>query len=525
MAGVNVNDLPLDSDGAVWVAAAGGLSRIRSGRVATLSARNGLPCDSVDWSIEDDADSTWLRTTCGILGIPKAELAGWAAAVDRGTDARPTFHSTLLDNTDGARSSTTLSSFSPQVTKAWDGKLWFVTVNGLAALDPRRLRRNSLPPPVAIEEVIADRISYPRADSPIRLPSLVRDLQINYTALSLVAPEKNRFRYRLEGRDPDWQNAGNRRQAFYTDLDPGSYRFRVIAANNSGVWNEEGASLDFSVSPAYWQTNWFRAACAAALLLVLWSLYQLRLRQVAQRFNARLEERVGERTRIARDLHDTLLQSFQGLLLRFQTVYEMLPARPSAARVILGSAIDQTANAITEGRNAVQGLRDSTVETNDLAQAITSLGEDLAAEARADKPVEMSVAIEGSPRTLQPIVRDEVYRIAAEALRNAFRHADAKAIEVELRYDPRQLRLRIRDDGKGIASEYLPAKGREGHFGLHGMRERAKLMGGRLTVWTAPDSGTEIELTIPAAHAYADATPRSSWLADKLSRKGAESNS
>jgi signal transduction histidine kinase/ligand-binding sensor domain-containing protein len=520
LAAGRVFDLRVDREGAVWVAAEGGLSRIRNGRVATLSARNGLPCDSVDWSIEDDADATWLRTTCGILGIPKAELAGWAAAVDRGTDARPMFHGTRLDNADGVRSAGMISSFSPHVTKAWDGRLWFITVNGLAALDPRRLRHNLLPPPVAIEEVIADRITYPRAGSPIRLPPLVRDVQIDYTAMSFVAPEKVRFRYRLEGRDRDWQDAGNRRQAFYTDLEPRNYRFRVIAANNSGVWNEQGASLDFSVAPAYWQTNWFRVACVAAFLLVLWALYRLRLRQIARTFTARLEERVGERTRIARDLHDTLLQSFQGLLLRFQTVYEMLP--PAPAREVLGSAIDQTAHAITEGRNAVQGLRASTVETNDLALAITSLGTELAAEWSGDKPVEMCVAVEGSPRTLQPIVRDEVYRIAAEALRNAFRHAAADEIEVELRYDARQLRLRIRDDGKGIAPQYLAIEGREGHFGLRGMRERAKLMGGRLTVWTAPASGTEIELTIPAAHAYADAGARRSWL-DRLSGKSAES--
>jgi signal transduction histidine kinase/ligand-binding sensor domain-containing protein len=515
LAGGRVSDLRLDREGAVWAATTGGLSRIRNGRVATLSARNGLPCDYVDWSIEDEAQSTWVRTACGIVGIPKAELEAWTAAVDRGTDAGPMIHGTLLDYADGARNATTLSSFSPHVTNRGDGKLWFVTRNGLAALDPRRLLRNMLPPPVAIEEVIADRISYPRAGSPIRLPPLVRDLEIHYTALSVVAPEKNRFRYKLEGRDRDWQDARNRRQAFYTDLDPGDYRFRVIACNNSGVWNEQGATLDFSIAPAYWQTNWFRAACVAGFLLVLWALYELRLRQIAGKFTARLEERVGERTRIARDLHDTLLQSFQGLLLRFQTVYEMLPARPSAARVILGSAIDQTANAITEGRNAVQGLRHSTIETNDLAPAITNLGEELAAEWRTDNRIAMSVAVEGSPRTLQPIVRDEVYRIAAEALRNAFRHAAAKKIEVELRYDARQLRLRIRDDGKGIAPEYLAVGGREGHFGLRGMRERAKLMGGRLTVWTAPDSGTEVELTLPAAHAYADA-PRRSWLIEKL---------
>jgi signal transduction histidine kinase/ligand-binding sensor domain-containing protein len=522
LAAGRVSDLRLDREGAVWVATTGGLSRIHNGRVATLSARNGLPCDYVDWSIEDDMQSTWVRTACGIVGIPKAELAAWTAAVDRGTDARPMLHGTLLDYADGARNATTLSSFSPHVTNPGDGKLWFVTRNGLAALDPRRLLRNPLPPPVAIEEVIADHVSYPRAGSPIRLPPRVRDLQIDYTALSFVAPEKNRFRYKLEGRDANWQDAGNRRQAFYTDLDPGNYRFRVIASNNSGVWNEEGASLDFSVAPAYWQTNWFRAACVAVFLLVLWALYQLRLQQIADKFTARLEERVGERTRIARELHDTLLQSFQGLLLRFQTVSQILPARPAAAKEILDSAIGQTAQAITEGRKAVQGLRASTVETNDLALSITSLGEELAAGASGGNPVAISVAIEGSPRNLQPIVRDEIYRIAAEALRNAFRHAAPKEIEVELRYDSRHLRLRIRDDGKGIAREYLAAEGRAGHFGLRGMRERAKLMGGRLSVWTAPDSGTEIELTIPAAHAYADAATWRSWL-DKLSRKSAES--
>src|SRR6202035_4925189 len=180
-----------------------------------------------------------------------------------------------------------------------------------------------LPPPVHIEQITADRKTY-ETTSNLRLPPLVRDLEIDYTALSLVAPEKVLFRYKLEGRDRDWQDVGNRRQAFYPSLSPGNYRFRVIASNNSGVWNEQGAALDFSIAPAYWQTTWFRAACVAVFLLVLWALYQLRLRQIRQAFNTRLEERVAERTRIARDLHDTLLQSFQGLLLRFQTVRELL---------------------------------------------------------------------------------------------------------------------------------------------------------------------------------------------------------
>ena len=290
----------------------------------------------------------------------------------------------------------------------------------------------------------------------------------------------------------------------------------MIASNNSGVWNEQGATLDFSISPAYWQTTWFRVACVAAVLVLMWALYQLRLRQIAQAFNARLDERVAERTRIARELHDTLLQNFQGLLLRFQTVLALCETRPADAKEVLRSSIDQTAQAITEGREAVQGLRASTVESNDLAQAITTLGEQLAAE--TGNAAGLHVEVQGTPRNLHPIVRDEIYRIASEALRNAFRHAEAQQIEVEFRYDARQLRLRIRDDGKGIDPAFLTAQGHTGHFGLHGMRERAKVVGGKLTVWTAAESGAEIELIVPAARAYA-APRRRSWFAEKPSGK------
>ena len=324
-------------------------------------------------------------------------------------------------------------------------------------------------------------------------------------------------------RTAEWREVLNTRRVQYSNLAPGSYRFRVTAANNSGVWNQEGASLDFSIAPAYWQTNWFRALCVAVLLLVLWALYRLRLHQITRAFNARLEERVAERTRIARDLHDTLLQSFQGLLLRFQTVYTLLRTRPDEAEETLGSAIDQTAQAITEGREAVQGLRASPVESDDLAEAITRFGEELASQASGHTPVGLQVAVEGIARPLQPIVRDEIYRIASEALRNALRHAEAKQIEVDLRYDEREFRLRIRDDGKGIDPSFLTAEGRAGHFGLHGMRERAKLIGGKLTVWTKPESGTEIELSFPASHVYTASSPSwHSWFTEKCSGKDSE---
>jgi signal transduction histidine kinase len=375
--------------------------------------------------------------------------------------------------------------------------LWFTPFDGVSVIDPHHLLVNKLAPPVHIEQITVDRKTYD-ASANLRLPALTRDLEIDYTALSLVAPEKNRFKYKLEGYDRDWQDVGNRRQAFYGSLSPRSYRFRVIASNNSGVWNEAGASLDFSVAPAYYQTTWFRASCAVAFLALLAGLYQLRLRQVARQFNMRLEARVGERTRIARDFHDTTLQNFLGVLMKFSAVTHLIPERPDVQEKLEG-VIEQARAAVTEGRDAVQGLRSSTVVTNDLARAIGMLGEELAA---GENSPEFHVHVEGTTRDLAPLVRDEVYRIAGEALRNAFQHAQARRIEVEIHYDQRRLRLRVRDDGKGIDPKVLGAGGRAGHYGLPGMHERAKLVGGKLAVFSKLDSGTETELTIPASIAY-----------------------
>ena len=230
-----------------------------------------------------------------------------------------------------------------------------------------------------------------------------------------------------------------------------------------------------------------------------------------------MEARVGERTRIARELHDTLLQSFHGLLLRFQTVSQLLPDRPVEAKEKLDTAIDQAAGAITEGRDAVQGLRASTIQGNDLALAISTLGEELAADPNNHRAA-FRVAVEGEARDLHPILRDEIYKIAAEALRNAFRHAQARQVEVEIRYDDEQFRLRVRDDGKGIDPAILSRQDSAGHYGLHGMRERATLIGGKLTVWSEVDAGTEVELRVPASTAYASAR-RVSWLSRKFATK------
>jgi signal transduction histidine kinase len=289
--------------------------------------------------------------------------------------------------------------------------LWFATNDGVSVVDPRHLPFNKLPPPVHIEQITADRKTYEVASAPdgqMRLPPLVRDLQIDYAALSLVAPEKVRFRYKLEGRDRDWQDVGNRRQAFYSDLPPRSYRFRVMACNNSGVWNEAGASLDFFVAPAYYQTTWFRLSCLAAFVALLWGLYQLRVGQVTQRVRVRMEARVAERERIARDFHDTLLQSFQGVLLKFSAISYLIPNRPAEAQKTLENVVEQAREAITEGRDAVQGLRSSIIVANNLAGAITIFGEGLADDPSSQGSPDLQVRVEGRWTRWTPrLTRDE----------------------------------------------------------------------------------------------------------------------
>jgi len=393
-----------------------------------------------------------------------------------------------------------------------DGRVWFTSGVVVQMVDPSRISAKALPAATYIESVTVDRKEIAATDNLKLLPH-PRDLQIDYTSPTFLIPQKVKFRYRLDNYDRDWHDAGTRRQAFYTDLPPGKYSFRVIACNSDGVWNEGAAKLDFSISPAYYQANWFRALCACIFLAVLWAAYQWRVRQLHKQFAMTLEARVGERTRIARDLHDTLLQSAHGVLLRFQTVSQLLPDRPAEAKERLDNAIDETANFITEARDEVQGLRDSTVQSNDLALAISTLGQELRTDSANHRPA-FRVVVEGEVRNLHPILRDEIYKIAAEALRNGVRHSQAREIEVEIRYDNEQFRLRVRDDGKGIDPAILSRQGSQGHYGLPGMQERATLIGGKLVVWSEVDVGTEVELSVPASTAYATAQ-RSSWFSRK----------
>ena len=508
----NVGGIQLDQDGALWAATQeGGLSRVKDGHIATLTTKNGLPCDPIHWSVEDNDRSLWLNTACGLVRIARSELDAWIA------DPKRRIETTLWDASDGVGvTAVSPAYFNPPVTKSTDGKLWFLGTEGVAVVDPHHVVFNPTAPPVRIEKITVDDKSYAVSDR-IRLPARARSVAINYTALSLVVPEKVRFRYKLEGQDQDWHEVINSRQVQYTNLTPRNYRFRVIACNNSGVWNEAGASLDFVIPPAWYQTNWFRVALLVAFLGMTWGIHELRVRQMATQFNMRVEERVSERSRIARDLHDTLLQSFQGLVFRFQAARYQLPHHPEQASDALDSALISADQAIAEGRGAIQELRSGASKESNLEQMLLATGRELASSQNAgDNAPALRVIIEGQQRAKRPMIREEIYRIARELLRNAYRHAQARSIEAELRYDTNAFLLIIRDDGKGIDPKVVRERGRAGHWGLPGMYERAEGIGARVDIWSEAGAGTEVRLTVPAAIAYEKPADRGRF---KLFRK------
>jgi signal transduction histidine kinase len=268
-----------------------------------------------------------------------------------------------------------------------------------------------------------------------------------------------------------------------------------MASNSEGLWNGAPASVPLEVEPQLSETWWFRVTGLCLTAAAIFAAFRYRVARVHAAINLRFEERLGERTRIARELHDTLLQSFQGLMLRLQVVDDLLP--PGKAKEQLEQSLERADQAIAEGRSALYDLRSSATTTNDLAQAVRALGDEMATQ----NSTAFHLVVEGRTRDLHPIVRDELYRIIREALRNAFSHAAANHIETEMTYGERAFRLRIRDDGQGIPREMLEA-GRSGHYGLPGMRERARQIGAKLEIWSGAKAGTEIELSIEGSTAY-----------------------
>ncbi len=478
-----------------WVVGHSGLALFDGKKFRTIASEADANFTGISGVVETDNGDFWVNQTTGVAHIPAAEIAR------RMQDAHHELRYELFDFRDGVPGSANPNGPLPSAVLAGDGRIWMSGSNGTYWVDPARIYRNPLPPPVTIEAIYADDKRYDPSETS-RLPVLPSNVRIEYTALSLSIPERVRFRYRLEGVDKGWQDAGTRRAAFYTKLPPGRFLFHVIACNDDGVWNQTGAVAVIAVPPAFFQTAWFMALCVCAAGGMVWVAYRLRLRQIAAQMNIRLEERVTDRTRLARDLHDTLLQSFHGLMLHLQTVSKLLPE--GKAKEQLEKTMDRADRAIAEGRSAVYDLRSSATTTNDLAEAVNAVGKELS----NDNDAPFNLTVEGATRDLHPIIRDELYRISREALSNAFKHAHARHVEAEISYGPSEFRLRIRDDGEGIPAEFLD-QGRAGHFGLPGMRERARQIGAELTIWSRPDYGTEIDLSLASTIAYGTPLPRS----------------
>ncbi|MCU1248683.1 MAG: Two component sensor histidine kinase [Edaphobacter sp.] len=500
-----VNSVYFDRSGTTWVGTQNGLNKLepKTGTFTVYTQQDGLAGNAVGCILEDGHGDLWMSTNNGVSrfdtqrkafknystadGLPGADFTGWGACF-----------------------------------KSASGEMFFAGFSGATAFYPDKVEDSSYVPPVVLTNFrlsggpvaigggspLEKSITYA---SVLNLSHRQNMFSLEFSALSYSNPATNRYRYKLEGLDSEWHEVGSeQRLVNYTTLPAGIYRFRVQGATSRGPWSDGSAGLRIEILPPWWSTLWFRVLCGAAFLALFWTLYQLRLRRLAWEFNMTLETRVNERTRIARDLHDTLLQSFHGLMFEFQAARNMLPRRPKEAMEVLDSAIVGTEQAIAQSRDAIQDIRSEPVAQSDLAQLLTAAGQELAnsQEDNREAPV-FRVIVEGERQTLSPILQDEVYRIAREVLRNAFQHARAHLIEAEIRYDDHLLCLRIRDDGQGIDPKVQKEGRRAGHWGLPGIRERAQRIGAQLDFWSEAGAGTEVQLTVPAAVAY-ETSPDSS---------------
>ena len=487
----------VDRANRLWAGTFNGLDRIdlSTGRTTRYAEENGLASTKISCILEDANGDLWLSTNKGISKFdPKA-----------GTSQ----NFSVADGLSGD-----LTGYNA-CWKSTTGEMFFGGFAGATRFRPQDVSNDSYVPPVALTafDLFGAPISIGPGSPLKRVIGLTNELiltheqssfSFQFSALSFRNPSTNRYRYKLEGLDQSWHDVGSgQRVASYTTLPAGAYRFRVQAATARGPWSEPGRTVSVTIQPAWWNTWWFRGLIAMLLIAAAAALYLLRVRQISRQFAIRVEERVTERTRIARELHDSLLQGFQGLMFRLQAVRELLPGRPQAAAESLDTALQAADEAIGEGRNAVQNLRSSTLEDGDLATALGALRTELALSMESKATPEYRVIVEGKPRELNPDLRDDLYRIAREAIRNAYQHANARHIETEVTFGETDLSLRVRDDGIGLDAALLARGQRPGHWGLPGMRERSASIGGRLNLWSERNAGTEVELRLSAAIAYA----------------------
>lgn len=479
-----------ERNGHLWVAGELGAALHDGRRFVPLRAADGHALRGISGVVETAGGELWLHGHDGAFRIPAAQLRRFlrdGAAVDY----------ELLGVDDGLTGAVQPTGPFPSMVEASDGRLWLSSHSGVMLIAPDQISRDATPPPVEIRAVESNGKAYP-PDAPLTLPQGANNLHVVFSALGLSMPGRLAFRYRLDGVDHDWQGAGGRREAFYTNLGPGQYRFRVIAANKDGVWNTEGAALAVTIPPTFAQSLWFKLIGVLALAAALALAWRWRLAQMAGLIEARHIERLSERERIARALHDTFLQEAQGTILMMQLALEQMPpALP--ARAAMERGIGYIEQALIEGRDEVRGLRSPLRDDETLGQSLERFGLRLAAGLSASFRLEQK----GAPYVLPVITTDEVFAIGREAICNAFRHAQATAIVVQLEYAPARLTLLVRDNGRGIAADTLAQGGRSGHWGLVGMRERAARIGAALEIGNDEQGGAFMRLTLPSMYGSA----------------------
>jgi signal transduction histidine kinase/ligand-binding sensor domain-containing protein len=485
-----------DRAGSIWATTDGGFSRFEGGHFRAILSRQAVPGGAVYDAVEDDAGAWWLLTGNGVLRLPPGEIDRAFADSNHGRQYR-TFDG--LDGLPGMFGG--LAVHGSQITRAADGRIWVATDSGVASIDPRNLPVRPAPP-VLIEAIRSDGQEHPPSDI-ISIPPRTRNLEIDYTATGAATSERVRFRYRLEGADTTWLDVGTRRRAYYSTLAPGSYRFRAIASNGEGVWNETGASLRFRVLPAWYQTLWFRTALVlltAALGAAAAALIQRRRHVQSQAaLKAHFDATLSERARIAQELHDTLLQGFAGVTLQLKAAELALPEEPDVAVETILKVQRLARESLREARERVWDMREPVLGSEDLPAALDGV----ARERTAGTGIEVSLVSTGRRRRLTGPVEDAAFRIGREAVVNAVRHAEAHRLDIHVEFGPESLRLEVRDDGRGFTPREAEDAHQNGHFGLSGARERAARMGGWCDVRAQPGGGTVVALELPLGEAAA----------------------
>jgi len=473
-----------------WVGGEHGLNFFENGRFIPMTFAGRPTIEGITGIVFANDGSLWLNALTGVFRVPKEEVAAFLA------DPRHPVSFDPFNYLDGIPGDAGILYPLPTVVKTTDGRVWFSTTGGLVFVDPAHIYKNTIVPSVAIRGVHADGRSF-EAEAAVQLAKGTKSLEIDYTALSLSIPERVHFRYKLEGFDKDWQEAGTRRQAFYTSLPPGRYSFHVIACNNDGVWNTAGITLPINLPATFLQSWYFKLLCATFLAGLLWCVYLLRINQAEGRIRTRLYERLGERERIARDLHDTFFQGIQGLLLRFDLGMKRL-AKSDPVRALLEDALVQSDQVMRQGRELVLDLRTRSSEAGDLAHDLQATATEFAKQ----YPARFTLVVTGKERALNSLIAEELYKLASEAMFNAFRHASATSIEAEIIFGAHELGLNVRDDGTGVSQDILQHGGVDKHYGLPGMKERAEQIGARFSIFSRTGAGTEIEVKVPSAVAY-----------------------